>query len=60
MIGYPPLPGGIGQMYRVTADTVNIEIVDDYQKTKNGEVKSENATKAPVPAVADPKGGNNA
>lgn len=60
MIGYPPLPGGIGQMYRVTADTVNIEIVDDYQKTKNGEAKSENATKAPVPAVADPKGGNNA
>jgi len=34
-IGYPPLPNGLGQMYRVTADTVNIEIVDEYQKAKN-------------------------
>ena len=36
MVGLPPLPNGLGQMYRVTADTVNIEIVDDYQKSKNG------------------------
>ena len=60
MIGYPPLPNGLGQMYRVTADTVNIEIVDEYQKTKNGEAASTNADKALVPTVADPKGGKDA
>ncbi len=60
MIGYPPLPNGLGQMYRVTADTVNIEIVDEYQKTKNGKAKSADADNAPVPAVADPKGGKDA
>ncbi|MDE7440231.1 MAG: phage portal protein [Clostridia bacterium] len=57
MIGYPPLPDGLGQMYRVTADTVNIEIADEYQKAKNGKAMSSDADKAPVPTVADPKGG---
>ena len=60
MIGYPPLPDGLGQMYRVTADTVNLEIVDEYQKAKNGAVKGEDAANAPVPPVADPKGGKDA
>lgn len=36
MVGMPPLPDGKGKMYRVTADTVSIDIVDDYQKAKNG------------------------
>ena len=36
MVGMPPLPDGKGKMYRVTADTVSIDIVDEYQKAKNG------------------------
>ena len=36
MIGLPPLPNGLGRMYRVTADTVNIEKFDEYQLAKNG------------------------
>lgn len=59
MIGYPPLPNGLGQMYRVTADTVNIEIVDEYQEAKNGEVKSGDAG-AHVPAATEPEGGKDA
>jgi len=60
VIGYPPLPNGLGQMYRVTADTVNIEIVDDYQAAKNGKSTNMDADNPPVPTAADPKGGNNA
>lgn len=36
MIGQPPLPNGLGQMYRVTADTINIEEADKYQLGKVG------------------------
>lgn len=50
MIGYPPLRNGLGQMYRVTADTVNVEIVDEYQKQKNGNAGDK---------AADPEGGKN-
>ncbi len=57
MIGYPPLKNGLGQMYRVTADTVNIEIVDDYQNAKNGEEEEKASGESPVPAATDPKGG---
>ena len=35
-IGQPPLPNGLGQKYRVTADTVDIEIADEYQLGKVG------------------------
>lgn len=36
MIGYPPLQNGLGQKYRVTLDTVNVEKADEYQAVKNG------------------------
>ena len=36
MIGQPPLPNGLGRMYRVTADTINIEEADKYQLGKVG------------------------
>lgn len=44
MVGMPPLPDGKGKMYRVTADTVNIDIVDDYQKNKNGVADNNKST----------------
>lgn len=43
IVGYPPLPNGLGQMYRVTADTVDITNVNEYQMSKNG-----NAAKKPA------------
>jgi hypothetical protein len=33
-IGQPPLKDGIGSHYRVSADTVRLEIIDDYQLGK--------------------------
>ena len=36
IVGYPPLPDGLGQMFRVTADTVDITKVNEYQMSKNG------------------------
>lgn len=32
LIGQPPLTNGLGKMYRVTGDTINLEKVDEYQK----------------------------
>ena len=57
MIGQPPLPNGLGKVYRASADTVNIEIVDEYQKAKNGDVGGGQAGE-PKPDAAEPKGGN--
>lgn len=34
--GYSPLPDGLGQKYRTSADLVNIEVVDDYELGKVG------------------------
>lgn len=36
MIGQPPLQNGLGKKYRVTADTVDIEIADEYQLGRVG------------------------
>jgi HK97 family phage portal protein len=36
MIGQPPLPNGLGKMYRVSADTINLEKVDEYQAAQKG------------------------
>jgi hypothetical protein len=36
-LGQPPLPNGWGKKYRVTADTVDIEIADKYQLGKVNE-----------------------
>lgn len=43
MVGLAPLPDGLGQKIRVTADTVDITIADDYQlgKTKIKEKENE-------------------
>lgn len=41
-LGQPPLPNGWGKKYRVTADTVDIEIADKYQLGKVKEVPTEN------------------
>lgn len=40
MIGLPPLPDGLGQMIRVTADTMDIKLVNEMQKAQKG-VKDE-------------------
>ena len=46
-LGQPPLPNGWGKKYRVTADTVDIEIADKYQLGKvnktNNDTDSNNA-----------------
>lgn len=34
LIGQPPLPKGLGKKYRVTADTIDIEIANKYQLGK--------------------------
>lgn len=44
MIGQPPLPNGLGRMYRVTADTVNIEQADKYQLGKVGKDVTDSKT----------------
>jgi HK97 family phage portal protein len=36
MIGLTPLPDGKGQMIRVTADTISIDKVDEYQAAQKG------------------------
>nr|DAH53899.1 MAG TPA: portal protein [Caudoviricetes sp.] len=53
IIGQPPLPNGLGKMYRVTADTVNIEKVDDYQLSKNGGVKTKEQPAEPEPPAEE-------
>ena len=35
-IGQPPLPNGIGTMYRVSADTIDITKVNEYQAAQKG------------------------
>ena len=35
--GYSPLPDGTGQVYRTSADLVNVKVVDDYQLGKVGQ-----------------------
>ena len=57
MIGLPPLPNGLGRMYRVTADTVNIEKFDEYQLAKNGNSKGKGENE-PAPKE-EPEGGKN-
>ena len=47
-LGQPPLPNGWGKKYRVTADTVDIDIADKYQlgkvkQTTNKDTDSNNA-----------------
>ena len=44
MIGQPPLENGLGRKYRVTADTVDLEIADEYQLGKVDKTKSVSAT----------------
>lgn len=39
-IGEPPLPNGLGKKYRVTADTVDIEIANKYQLGKVNQLES--------------------
>lgn len=57
MIGLPPLPNGLGRMYRVSADTVNIEKFDEYQLAKNGNSKGKGENE-PAPKE-EPEGGKN-
>ena len=45
-LGQPPLPNGWGKKYRVTADTVDIEIADKYQLGKVNETKDINSNSA--------------
>lgn len=42
--GYSPLPNGLGQVYRTSADLVNIEIVDDYELGKVGQTPKQVST----------------
>ena len=43
LIGQPPLANGLGKMYRVTGDTINLEKVDEYQAAQKGVIKSVSA-----------------
>lgn len=35
-IGQPPLPNGMGKVYRASADTVSLDIIDEYELGKFG------------------------
>lgn len=60
LIGLPPVPEGYGQMYRVTADTVNIKRADEYQLAKNGGAKAADTAEEPkAPVSVSPEGGEN-
>ena len=48
-IGQPPIPNGLGKMYRVTGDTINLDKVDEYQAAQKG-VKAENIQKEEINA----------
>jgi HK97 family phage portal protein len=43
-LGQAPLPNGLGKMYRVSGDTINLEKVDEYQAAQKG-VSKENTKK---------------
>lgn len=61
MIGYAPLPDGLGRKYRVTLDTVNIENADAYQSAKNGAAGAGGQSEKPTGGGSSaPEGGNNA
>ncbi len=61
MIGYAPLPDGLGRKYRVTLDTVNIENADAYQSAKNGAAGADVQSEKPTGGGSSaPEGGNNA
>lgn len=36
LIGQPPLANGLGKMYRVSADTISLDKVDEYQAAQKG------------------------
>lgn len=55
MIGQPPLPNGWGKKYRVTADTVDIEIANKYQLGKVNEKDLVSPTKEDDSLVDDIK-----
>lgn len=40
MIGQPPIPNGLGKTYRVTADTIDIEVANKYQLGKVNQTES--------------------
>lgn len=61
MIGYAPLPDGLGRKYRVTLDTVNIENADAYQSAKNGAAGAGGQSEKPTGGGSSAsEGGNNA
>lgn len=61
MIGYGPIPNGLGKTYRVTLDTVNIENADAYQSAKNGAGDAGGQSEKPTGGGAQAsEGGNNA
>lgn len=57
MIGQPPLPNGLGRKYRVTADTVDIEIADEYQLGKVGKSVKETTKTENVSHGTNEEGG---
>lgn len=54
-IGQPPLPDGLGQMYRVTADTIDIRKVNEYQAAQKG--VADNKESAPDNSAKEVKSG---
>ena len=42
MIGLPPIPDGYGKMFRVTADTIDITKVNEYQAAQKGAKDNKN------------------
>ena len=46
MIGQPPLANGLGQTYRVTADTIDITVANQYQLGKVNQVEKVSPTES--------------
>lgn len=44
MIGQPPLPNGLGKTYRVTADTIDIKVANQYQLGKVNQTEKVSTT----------------
>lgn len=55
MIGQPPLQNGYGKTYRVTADTIDITVANQYQLGKVNQTETVSATDATVEDINQKK-----
>lgn len=59
MIGQPPLENGLGKKYRVTADTIDIEVANKYQLGKVNQTEQSVSTTDNVEDINKNKEGSN-